>query len=330
MADYISNAGYVPVPADFIETKMAEANGAYVKVYLYMLSLAVKGKSVPNSEIAQKLHLLESDVVNAIKYWNDNNSPTVPENTNISENKPSADPVSPPSDTSFSEIVSSVGEKKHIKDIAETLTNNKTLADICTVSQEILGKTLNNNEIETLYWFYDTLGLSAEVISMLLEYCVSKGKRNMSYIEKIALSWHENGITTMAAADNFISEDSEKTTFFYQAKKIFGIGNRNLTKSEELYIKTWFEEYDMSIEMISLAYDYCIMQTSKLSFPYMNKIIKTWYEQNIRTPEQATEDHEKFKTKNKKFTEKDTSVYNPDDYDYDDIERMMREKYNKQ
>ena len=48
---------------------MRDANGIFVKVYLYALHLACQGKSVENAEIAKALNILESDVMQAFTHW---------------------------------------------------------------------------------------------------------------------------------------------------------------------------------------------------------------------------------------------------------------------
>ena len=70
MLKFSCNIDYIPVSVDFIENYMPEANGAYVKVYLLALSLAVYGYEMSASSIASQLNLLESDVINAFDYWN--------------------------------------------------------------------------------------------------------------------------------------------------------------------------------------------------------------------------------------------------------------------
>lgn len=52
---------------EFIEKYMPDANGDYVKVYLYLLRYRSAGVEV--SVIAETLHLTEGDVRRAIKYW---------------------------------------------------------------------------------------------------------------------------------------------------------------------------------------------------------------------------------------------------------------------
>ncbi len=293
-----------------MERLMPSANGAYVKVYLMALALGVRSEEMSTAEMARKLNLLESDVVNALEYWN-----------KLGALKYSREQVSFGSDVS--EVQESKPQKKDMEEIRGAMTENPELADLCTLSQEILGKTLRNKDIETLYWIYDKLGLSPEVITMLLEYCVSKDKRNMNYIEKVAISWHENGIVTIDAADRFINNEKEKSGYFYSLRKLFGIDNRSLSKTEETYLKSWRDDLGMDENMVGLAYEYCIMQTSKLSFPYMNSIIKRWNELDIHTVPEAERDHEDFKTKNK---QNNLDVYNDDDFNYAELEKIMQDK----
>lgn len=303
---------FIPVSLDFMENLMPSANGAYVKVYLLSLSLAISGSEMSTAEMAGKLNLLESDVVNALEYWNKNGALNYVNGNVLFKNAEA--PKKQESQTI---------QKKTMEEISEAMTQNTALADLCAISQEILGKTLKNKDIETLYWFYDELGLSPEVITMLLEYCVSKDKRNMNYIEKVAISWHENGITTIDAADKFLTDEKEKSGYFYSLRKLFGIENRSLSKTEETFLKTWRDEYNMDENMVGLAYEYCIMHTNKLSFPYMNSIIKRWNDIGIHTMDAAENDHEDFKNKNK---QNNLNVYNDDNYNYDELEKIMQDK----
>ena len=51
----------------------------------------------------------------------------------------------------------------------------------------------------------------------------------------------------------------------------------------------------MSADMVGLAYEYCIIAINKLSFPYINTILKRWFEQGIHTISDAEKDHEAYK-----------------------------------
>ena len=58
--------------------------------------------------------------------------------------------------------------------------------------------------METLLYLYDTAGLPAEVILMVIEYAVDGGKYHMRYIEKVALDWADRGIDTIDKAEQYL------------------------------------------------------------------------------------------------------------------------------
>lgn len=292
MPEFRFNMDFVPISKDFIENVMPKSNAAYVTIYIYMMYLASTNQNKSTADIAKKLGLIESDVINAIRYWTDKKMIAGSDSSVYIKKSPD-------------EEVSAVETKKSFDDIADIIDGNKMLSDLCMIAQEILGKSLNNKEIETLYWFYDQLGLSPEVITMLLEYCVSMDKRNINYIEKVAITWSENNITTMDEASAYISRKSENNEFITSLTQLFGISDRKLSNTETKFFESWRDELNMSADMVALAYEYCVTNTSKLSFPYINQILKRWAEQGIRTIPDAEADHENHKKKNNANTDQD-------------------------
>ena len=282
MPNFKFNSDFVPIPKDFIEHIMPSSNASYVMVYLYIMFLACNGYSAGTDEIAKKLGLIESDVINAIKYWNDKGIFSGTGDTIIVKK-------------SVDEEISDDVSKKPVDEVTRIAEGDPKLADMFRLAQEVLGKTLSNKEIETLYWFYDQLGFSTDLVIMLLEYCVIRNKRNINYIEKVAITWHENNITTMAEAKAFTDKYNEESNYTSTLRKLFGIDDRNLSKTESLYIDTWRDELKMSVDMVGLAYDYCSIAIGKLSFPYINTILKRWAEQGITTVPEAEQDHEQHK-----------------------------------
>ncbi len=188
-------------------------------------------------------------------------------------------------------------------DVAKAITENSILSEIFVVAQSMLGKPLSTQDTITLYSFYDWLGFQPEIILLLLDHCVSMGKTNMNYIEKVALSWHEQGLFTAEAVTAHLEKVQSQKTFLYAVRKILGILDRNPTATEETYINSWCDKYNMSEEMVALAYDRCILQTQKLSLPYMDKIMQSWHEQGIHTVEAAELDHSAYKGKTAKSTQ---------------------------
>ena len=336
MPKFCLNYEYIPVSKKFIERYMPKANAAFVKVYLYALNLAAKGENVEYSSIAQELALLESDVVQAFNYWRDVGVVELSENRVYFSDLAPAPFAPQTAQPAIQEAEAPESDSTRPGyapgQAARAISENSMLLETFSLAQEILGKPLNPTDTETLYWFYDGLKFSPEVILMLLEYCVSKEKRRMSYIEKVAISWHENGITSMEAVDAFIQKETEHSGYVYSIRKILGITDRALSPSEEQFINRWHDMYKMEEDMISFAYDQCIMQTAKLSFPYMEKILERWYKQGIHTIEHARKDNLEFKgTQENNPPVKNSGSFDvySDSYDHDSLEALTRKKYNE-
>ena len=67
-----NSLNFTPVSNVFIEKYMPKARGEFIKVYLLMLKYSNSGEmGVSSSILASSLNLLESDIINALNYWND-------------------------------------------------------------------------------------------------------------------------------------------------------------------------------------------------------------------------------------------------------------------
>lgn len=200
MPKFVINQEYVPVSSYFIENFLKDANGVFLKVYLYALNLAVKGVEIYTVTIASELNLLESDVIQAFTYWK--STGMIVEDSGVVEfcGKPMSiladeSPLSGASDA-VQENDSATGKRYDSVEIAEKISKNQSLSELVLLAQELLSKPLTQAELETMYWFFDELHYSPESILLILDYCISKGKRNFKYIEKVAVAWHEQGLVT--------------------------------------------------------------------------------------------------------------------------------------
>lgn len=297
---------YISISIDFIEKLMPEANPTFVKVYLYALLLCSTGKECSSEIIAKKLGILESDVLLAMKYWNEQTE---------AEEAPAVHEVNKINST--------------VENIVNDVEENEELKQMLSIAQEVLGKTFTSADTKTLYWIYSKLNMPIEVILILLEYCVSINKRNMSYIEQVALSWHERGINTLEKADAFMREQAQKEKRYSSLKRILGITSRDFTNIEQNYLTTWTTTYSMSEEMIALAYEYCILRINKLSFPYMDKIIENWFTNGIHTIAEAEADNESFKNKQENSRQENFNILKTED-STDEFEKLMWEKMNNE
>ena len=212
-------------------------------------------------------------------------------------------------------------------EVSTIIASDKKLADMLSLAQKILGRLLSYQAIEKLYGLYDWLGMSPELILRLLEYCVELGKKDIRYIEKVAISWNEMGIANITEAESYIQKQNYKRTYQYSIQKLFGIDTRSLTPSEQKYIDSWYA-LGISKELAAFAYDYAVSKTGKLAIPYINKVLTAWNESGIKTPSQAQESIKNYSGQNpqSKASNNNLGVYNSGRYNYDEIDALARKK----
>lgn len=159
--------------------------------------------------------------------------------------------------------------------------------------QRLLGRAMNTEELKILLSFQRYLGLSAEVISVLVSYCKDRARqkgnlRNPSLrtIEKEAYRWAEQGIDTLEEAAAFIQNQNLKASRMGHLLELLQIRGRTLTQAEERYASAWLE-MGLEDQVIAMAYERTCLNTGGMSWPYMNKILTRWNEAGLKTAQQV-------------------------------------------
>ncbi len=322
MPKFALNNEFVPVSVYFIENCLKNVSGSFLKVYLYSLGLASKGMDADTETIAKELDMLESDVLQAFNYWK--SVGMIIEDEGVVEflTRPQQDELFGATEQVVYKEADTMKKSTYDSvEVAKKISESNSLSEMVQLAQELLAKPLSPDELETLFWLNDELGFSAEAVLLLLDYCISREKRNMRYIEKVAISWHEQGIISPEDIMEHIASEEEKNTTAYKLRKAMGIADRPITAPEEAYLNKWCEEFKIPEDMIILAYESCLLNTSKLSFPYMDKIIERWHSQGIMTRAQAEEDNQKYKKKSTGAND----IYK-DKFSHPDLEALTRNK----
>ena len=66
-------------------------------------------------------------------------------------------------------------------------------------------------------------------------------------------------------------------------RRMFGIGERALTRREEDTFTRWLAEYNYSPDVIGIAYDITVNTSGKASVAYADKILVKWYTAGCRS-----------------------------------------------
>ncbi|MGM9601929.1 MAG: DnaD domain protein [Faecousia sp.] len=159
--------------------------------------------------------------------------------------------------------------------------------------ERLRGKVLTPAELEILLGFMRYLGMSAEVVCILVNYCKDRARQqgrlrppSLQAIEKEAYQWAERGIETLEDASAFIQAQNLRNSRLGKLKSTLQIYGRSLTAAEEKYADKWLGmNFDESA--IALAYERTCLNTGGLNWPYMNKILTRWHEQGWHTAEEV-------------------------------------------
>lgn len=260
----------------FIDNYMPEANGEFVKVYIYLLrSLSNAPVSFSLEQMADRLLCTERDILRALKYWAKQELLVL--DFTDSDKLCGIALLSPDKHT---ENASSDKKQELTPERIRELKQNEEIIQILYIAEQYLGKTLSPTESQKLLFFYDGLGLSADLIEYLLEYCVSHNHKSIRYIEKVAIAWAEEGITTVEQAKRSNSRYNKE---YFTILKALGITNRNPVETEITLMDTWLKTYCFSMEIIQEACNRTVLQTGQASFQYTDKILEGWKKKEVKT-----------------------------------------------
>lgn len=290
----------------FIDNFMPRANGEFVKVYIYLLRMVSAAPSSFSLEhMADSLFCTERDISRALKYWEGEKLIAL---TYTADQKLSGITLLEPfADTGHRESSASVdtftgsGNSASVSGNADPgvpssadyilsltpdrireLKQNEEISQLLYITEQYLTKTLTPTEMQKILFFYDELHMSADLIEYLVEYCVSRGRKSMRYIETVALAWAKDGITTVEMARDASSRFSKD---YYTILKAMGISGRNPVDNEITYIDTWRKTYGFDLELIQEACSRTVLSTGQPSFQYADKILSGWKKKNVHTLE---------------------------------------------
>lgn len=290
---YQENCSDVTVVSNlFIDEYMKDANDAQLKIYLYLLRIMNAGLSTSVSDIADQFNHTEKDVIRALKYWEKNHLLALEYDDaktlsgiqllNVSKRAggdvvPLAPVVQLPSKSEAAVEKREFSKPSYSLDQLREFKNNEETAQILFVAEQYIGKPLSPSEIKTILFFTDRLKFSEDLIDYLIQYCVDKGKKDFRYIEKVAISWAEEGISTPKQAAKFAVK-YDKTV--YDIMKALGKSG-SPTKMEADFAIKWTDKYGFTKDIILEACNRTVMATDKHRFEYADSILTSWHQKQV-------------------------------------------------
>ena len=369
----------------FIDDFMPQANGEFVKVYLYLLrSVQSHAYNFTISAIADKFNNTEMDIIRALRYWQktgilrlDENPegqicgihmlplyketdpqdfvatqgqitneatvsvasqtqisgdaiPSVNENAAIKADKVKAileassalnDPVS--------DVVETPAKRKYTLDEITAFRKDESISELFFIVETYIRHPLSESDVNTVLYWREELHFSNDLIVYLLEYCISKGHSSMRYLDKVAIGWHANNITTVEQAKEDAAIHSQA---YYGVMKALGITGRSLVNSETAFIRKWTKEYAFDLALIQEACSRTISATHQPRFEYTDSILTSWHKNQVHTLDDVKRIDASYSKAKKTSAKAGNSAtvkrnsfnnFNPRNYDYENLEGTL-------
>ena len=340
----------------FIDEYMDAANDAQLKIYLYLIRMVSARLSTSISDIADKFNYTEKDVIRALKYWEKHHllSLDYDDSKNITgihlmdlaplPAAPAIAPVPAVSITPAAPFASVVpisskmnglntadadgasDEDAYVKpnytlDELKAFKSDEATSRLLFVTEQYLKKTLSANEVRTILFISDKLGFSEDLIDYLIQYCVDRGKKDLRYIEKVAISWAQQGISTPKQAARLAGKYDKSVYAVMQA-----LGkNDTPTQTEVSYITRWLKEYGFTIDIVFAACERTVLATDKHRFEYADSILSNWYKAGVhhKNDIQLLDEHYHKTKAAKTVSNNKFNQFKQNNYDFDALEQEL-------
>lgn len=277
----------------FIDEYMKDANDAQLKVYLYLVRMLQAQSAIAISDIADRFNHTEKDVIRALRYWEKCQVLSLqyaPDGTlagirllDLKRSTPQKEEKSaiPASVSVISHqtipSVSPFEKPAYTLDDLKAFGQQENTAQLFFIAEQYLGRTLSPADMKSILFFTDRLHFSDDLIDYLLQYCVERDKKDFRYIEKVAISWAEAGVTTPAEAQR---QSSRYDKNVYSIMNALG-KTSSPARTELSYIQRWTAEYGFELDVILEACSRTVLATDKHRFAYADRILSSWFKAGV-------------------------------------------------
>ncbi len=310
------------VPSSVVDEHIKLAGAASLKVLLYILRHS--GTEIEADELASALSLSKEDVSDALGYWitcgvlcRRGESLAPAEGTRTEEA-----PIIPEQPKEEKQATPKNKKKERISynfdECADIMAKDSSISEMLLAVEAILSKQLTHREVSLYVTLTHWYGFDAKLVPMLLHYCKMAGSLSSSYIETTGLGWIEEGVDTMEKAEEKVRSKTSSRAAWKKVASVLEIDRAKPTAKEEVCASRWINEWKMPPELINEAYERCVNQKGKLSFSYMDGIMKKWHESGVSSADELRE----YEEKATKPPKNSSGRFEPT-YDKSEIEQML-------
>lgn len=199
--------------------------------------------------------------------------------------------------------------------------DDESAAQLLFIAESYIGRPLTPSDMRSILFFTDVLHFSDDLIDHLIQYCVERGKKDFKYIEKVAVSWAEQGVATPGQA--------QKVSAKYD-KNVYAIMNElgksgSPTAKEMEYITRWTTEYGFTPDIIFEACERTVLATDRHRFEYAEGILSSWKKADVHHKSDILKMDELFQ-KRRTVSRPSVNKFNQftqNNYDFDALEKEI-------
>lgn len=304
---------FTPVPDRFITDYMNRMDNTSIRLYLTFLHYGSTGCDLSADSLSRTLRISRQELATSIRTLESLHLVDISRDTDGRIRSIQAKMTLPSPEADKQEPQSLAGSEED------------ELSSLVFTAERCLGRSLSRNDLDAIFYWYDTLHFPADTIEYLIKDSTSHGHSSMRYIQKIAEALAARNITSAEEAQSALEANR---SVYRTVMKSFGINGRQLTSAETRYLSRWSHEWKFSDEMIAEACQRTIQATHEPAFHYADSILSSWQKQNIRTLEdvrQADARHLKKRSDTVPSRPQATgfSNFRQRDNDYDDLQRKL-------
>lgn len=304
------------VSNEFLDRFMPQASGEFVKIYLYLLRNAGGAHPLTPEAVADVFSCTENDILRAYKYWDEKGLLRLVFRDGVLSEliipDPAAENKKMPADSATTSAGStatptpiplpSSERQRQVTGLPTSMSRallnsekeeGKQAKMLLFIAERYLKHPLSTLEMDKLLYLLSELHMPFELLDYLIQYCVTKGKSSIHYIEKVGLEWYNDGIRTIPQAKE---HTDGRNRDYFMILNAFGITGRSPVSLEIDFMKRWIHTYGFSMELIQEACTRTIMKKQKPSFEYAEGILTKWKDANaysMTDVERLDEEHQK-------------------------------------
>ncbi|KAF5039758.1 Replication initiation and membrane attachment [anaerobic digester metagenome] len=304
------------IPSYIIKELLRETPGDDFKVLTALFHIAQEGGSLDTEQLAGLCGLTVIDVISACEYWNQRGVLTIRQMDSSGSLDLVINSQSHRTDETGQIEAAAVDTQEHLGDPA--------FRELVSALEMVMGKPMSPSLLRFVMELKDSYHFDDEVIMLLFSSC--RGKENLNYLEKVALSWRRQFVQTGEEAHQVIRRYEDRWQNYRELFKYMGMDPSVISEPQQEQMDRWFDDYGFDLVLIKHAAQRCINQLGRADLNYIEGILKRWKADGIQTVADAIKKDKPPKGGRKGPHPKDVTSFNnyeQRNVDYDSLEKKL-------